>query len=70
MSNCPAAREGYAHVLQTATVLMRFQSLTSVAPESSHVHEVFASVRRGAAMETTTAETGRTRPIAQVMILL
>lgn len=43
------------------------QSPTTAARESSRVHEECASGRRGAATETTTAGTGRTRPTAQVI---
>lgn len=39
-----------------------------MAQESLHVLEVFVSVRRGAVMEIMTAETGRMRPTAQVII--
>lgn len=41
-----------------------------MAQESSPVHEVFVSARRGAVMETMTAETGLMRPTAQVRTVL
>lgn len=37
-----------------------------MAQESLPVLEAFVSGKHGAVMETTTAETGRTRPTAQV----
>lgn len=43
------------------------QNLSSVAQESLLVLKVFVSVKRGAVMETMTAETGQMRPTAQVM---
>lgn len=49
------------------TLLTPSQSLSSVAQESLPVLKVFVSVKRGAVMETTTAETGQMRPTAQVM---
>lgn len=41
-----------------------------MAQESLHVREVFVSARHGAVTETMTAETGRTKPTAQVRTVL
>lgn len=59
------------HIFASLTILcMHSQSLTSVARESLRVHEVFVSAKPGAVMETMTAEIGRMRPTAQVMMTL